>query len=761
MSTSLTFLRAKFPVLIVDQELNAENAGGRAIRDIIDGLTSRGLKVITASDFTDGAARIVSHPEIGVIVMNHSTIAQIPSEDMVRAVKRFRGRYPGVGIFLDSSIDVLETVPVELVAQLTGFIYKLEDTAAFIAGRLEESLDTYLSTLLPPFFKELMEHTEKYKYSWHTPGHSGGVAFLKSPVGRAFFDFFGESTFRSDLSVSVPELGSLLEHTSVVGEAEREAALNFGADRTYFVTNGTSTSNKMVWHGCVSRGDVVIVDRNCHKSILHSLIMTGSIPVYFRPTRNPYGIIGPIPAAEFTVEAVQKKIDESPLIADKKSKPRLAVVTNSTYDGLCYNAVAIRTMLAHQVEVLHFDEAWFAYARFSPFYENRYGMAASANPQAGEPVTFATQSTHKLLAALSQSSMIHVKNNAEGSYSHARFNEAYMMHTSTSPQYSIIASCDVAGRMMAGGAGRALIEDAIAEAVAFRRKIAQTYRTMSENGDWFFGAWQPAQIADSRAAKTGPLAPIDVDREDFVLKAGDSWHGFTHVTPDHSMLDPIKVTVLTPGVDPHGELQAQGIPAALVSRYLWGRGIVVEKTGLYSFLVLFSIGITKGKWGTLLAEMFRFKELYDTNAPLDRVFPDLVKQHPAAYEGVSLKTLAARIHDFYREFGTLKLMGDIYTDLPTQVVLPCDAYDKLVRNEVQMVPLNDLADRIAAVMLVPYPPGIPVIMPGEQFDKPSVLAYLRNCYEQQARFPGFETEIHGLEMVREGDSIRYDVCCVK
>lgn len=224
MSTSLTFLRAKFPVLIVDQELNAENAGGRAIRDIIDGLTSRGLKVITASDFTDGAARIVSHPEIGVIVMNHSTIAQIPSEDMVRAVKRFRGRYPGVGIFLDSSIDVLETVPVELVAQLTGFIYKLEDTAAFIAGRLEESLDTYLSTLLPPFFKELMEHTEKYKYSWHTPGHSGGVAFLKSPVGRAFFDFFGESTFRSDLSVSVPELGSLLEHTSVVGEAERSRA---------------------------------------------------------------------------------------------------------------------------------------------------------------------------------------------------------------------------------------------------------------------------------------------------------------------------------------------------------------------------------------------------------------------------------------------------------------------------------------------------------------------------------------------------------
>src|SRR5262249_52763922 len=159
------------------------------------------------------------------------------------------------------------------------------DTASFIAGRLEEALEAYLAKLLPPFFRGLIEHTEAHKYSWHTPGHSGGVAFLKSPVGRAFFDFFGETTFRADLSISVPALGSLLEHTSVVGEAEREAAANFGADRTYFVTNGTSTANKMVWHGSVSRGDLVVADRNCHKSILHSMIMTGAVPVYFRPTR--------------------------------------------------------------------------------------------------------------------------------------------------------------------------------------------------------------------------------------------------------------------------------------------------------------------------------------------------------------------------------------------------------------------------------------------------------------------------------------------
>jgi arginine/lysine/ornithine decarboxylase len=756
-----TLLREKFPILIIDQDLHADNAGGRAIREIITELAGHGIKVMTASDFADGGAQILSHPEIGVIVLNQATVSEIPVENLVQAIKRFRSRYPRVGIFLDSSVDVLDKLPVELVAQLTGFIYKLEDTASFIAGRLKESLEAYLDKLLPPFFRELMEHTDKYKYSWHTPGHSGGVAFLKSPVGRAFFDFIGEATFRSDLSVSVPELGSLLEHTSVVGEAEREAAITFGADRTYFVTNGTSTSNKMVWHGSVSRGDVVLVDRNCHKSILHAMIMTGSVPLYFRPTRNRYGIIGPIPEAEFTPKAIQKKIDESPLIQNKKMKPRLAVVTNSTYDGICYNAPAIRAALAHQIEVLHFDEAWFAYARFSPFYENRYGMAASANPQPGEPVTFTTQSTHKLLAALSQSSMIHVKNNAEGDYSHARFNEAFMMHTSTSPQYSIIASCDVASRMMAGGAGRALIEDAIAEAMAFRRKIARTNHEMNDVGDWFFNAWQPEKIVDSKNAKIAPLAPIDVNPKDFMLKADATWHGFKQVTKDHAMLDPIKVTILSPGLDIDGKLQARGIPAGLVTRHLWRHGIVVEKTGLYSFLVLFSIGITKGKWGTLLAELFRFKELYDLNAPLAQVYPELVQQYPDAYTGLGLQDLAARMHAFYEAHSTLRLMEEIYTDLPTPVMLPCDAYDKLVRNEVELVPIDKLAGRVPAVMLVPYPPGIPVIMPGETFDKPAIVDYLANCRDQYAAFPGFETEIHGLEIIRDATEVLYEVCCLK
>ncbi len=142
---------------------------------------------------------------------------------------------------------------------------------------------------------------------WHCPGHSGGVAFLKSPVGQMYHQFYGENMLRADVCNAVEELGQLLDHNGAIGESERNAARIFNADHCYFVTNGTSTSNKIVWHHTVAPGDVVVVDRNCHKSILHSIIMTGAIPVFLKPTRNHFGIIGPIPQSEFEPETIQRK----------------------------------------------------------------------------------------------------------------------------------------------------------------------------------------------------------------------------------------------------------------------------------------------------------------------------------------------------------------------------------------------------------------------------------------------------------------------
>ena len=299
------------------------------------------------------------------------------------------------------------------------------------------------------------------------------MAFTKSPVGSAFHQFYGENTLRSDLSISVPELGSLLDHTGPIKDAEEEAARNFGADHTFFVTNGTSTANKIVWHGTVARGDVVFVDRNCHKSLLHALIMTGAVPVYFTPSRNAHGIIGPISLDQFTPESLQQRIAANPLASQAYkagSKPRIAVVTNSTYDGLCYNAEKIADEIGSAVDFLHFDEAWYAYAAFHPFYENHYGMA-KGKPREQDAIIFTTHSTHKLLAAFSQASMIHVRNSAQRDLDAERFNESFMMHTSTSPHYGVIAACDVASKMMEGEAGSSLVQEMHDEAIAFRRAM--------------------------------------------------------------------------------------------------------------------------------------------------------------------------------------------------------------------------------------------------------------------------------------------------
>ncbi|MDO9325016.1 MAG: Orn/Lys/Arg decarboxylase N-terminal domain-containing protein, partial [Methanoregula sp.] len=323
------------------------------------------------------------------------------------------------------------TLPLKTVREINEYIWVMEDTPEFIAGRITAAAKRYREIILPPFFKELVKFSKDFEYSWHTPGHAGGTAFRKSPAGRAFFNFFGEQLFRSDLSISVGELGSLLDHSGPVGEAEKFAAKVFGADMTYFVTNGTSTANKIVFFGRVSKDDIVLVDRNCHKSAEHALTMTHSVAVYMIPTRNRYGIIGPIPPEEMTAKAIKAKIAACPLSKTARSqKPVHAIITNSTYDGLCYHAVHVEETLGKSVDSIHFDEAWYGYARFNPIYRDRFAMRDGAKNEKG-PTIFATQSTHKLLAALSQASMVHVRN-GRIPIEHGRFNEGFMMHSSTS-----------------------------------------------------------------------------------------------------------------------------------------------------------------------------------------------------------------------------------------------------------------------------------------------------------------------------------------
>jgi len=744
----------KFPVLIVHRDIKADTVAGDRVRAIAGELEQDGFSILSTASSAEGRIVASTHHGLACILVAAEGAGENQRllQDVVELIRMVRVRAPQLPIFALGERVTIENAPAEAMAdlnQLRGILYLFEDTVPFLARQVARAAHNYLDGLLPPFFKALVQHTAQSNYSWHTPGHGGGVAYRKSPVGQAFHQFFGENTLRSDLSVSVPELGSLLDHTGPLAEAEARAARNFGADHTFFVINGTSTANKIVWHSMVARDDLVLVDRNCHKSVLHSIIMTGSIPLYLSPERNELGVIGPIPLAEFSQASIAAKIVASPL-AKGRTKVKLAVVTNSTYDGLCYNAELIKQTLGDSVEVLHFDEAWYAYAAFHEFYAGRYGMGTTR--EANGPLVFSTHSTHKLLAAFSQASMIHVQDGGVHKLDRDRFNEAFMMHISTSPQYGIIASLDVASAMMEGPAGRSLIQETFDEALSFRRALANLRQNLAAD-DWWFSIWQPPLAGGS-----DPLAT-----QDWLLQPQADWHGFGDVAEDYVLLDPIKVTLVTPGLNAAGKLESRGIPAAVVSKFLWERGLVVEKTGLYSFLVLFSMGITKGKWSTLLTELLEFKRHYDANVPLGSALPSSAKAGGARYHGMGLRDLCDELHTCYRNNATPKALKRMYTTLPEVALKPADAYDKLVRGEVEAVPIDRLEGRIAAVMLVPYPPGIPLIMPGERFTQAtrSIIDYLEFARTFDHSFPGFDADVHGLQHEDSPTGHHYTVDCIK
>jgi arginine decarboxylase len=747
----MDFFKA-FPVAIIDEDYESNHAAGRGMRQLAAAIEKEGFRVVAGVGYAD-ARRLVEtfNVESCWLVSVDGAEAKAGQwellEEVLAAKRRRNTRLP---IFLFGDERTAETVPANVLKHANAFMRLYEDSPEFLARTIVRSAQLYLDSLAPPMFKALMDYTLHGSYSWHTPGHGGGVAYRKSPVGQLFYEFFGENTLRSDISVSVGQLGSLLDHTGPIAEGERNAARIFGADETLFVVGGTSTANKIVWHGTVSRGDLVLCDRNCHKSILHSLVMTGAIPIYLVPSRNGLGIIGPISRDQFTPESIQKKIDASPFAKESTGKVRLMVMTNSTYDGLCYNADAIKETIGDTVEVLHFDEAWYAHANFHEFYDGYHAILSSKPSRSQNAITFATHSTHKLLAAFSQASMIHVQHAETRKLDMARFNESFMMHTSTSPQYGIIASCDVAAAMMAQPGGRALVQEQIDEALGFRRAMSGVKKQLKDS--WWFDVWQPETMSEQ------PVA----DKARWVLKPGERWHGFEGLAENHVLVDPIKVTILTPGLSADGSMQEHGIPAAVVVRFLSSRRIEIEKTGLYSFLVLFSMGITKGKWSTLVTELMNFKELYDANAPLHVALPAFANAHADAYEKMGLKDLCDQMHKVYKDDNLPKAQKDMYTALPEMAMRPSDAYERFIRGKVESVEIDELMGRTLGVMVVPYPPGIPVIMPGERLTPAtkSIQDYLLYAREFDTKFPGFETDIHGLRFEPTPTGRRYLVDCL-
>lgn len=749
-------MKFNFPIIIVDKDFHANSLSSSGMRELASAIEAQGVNVLPvthANDFSGlaqqaarASAFIVSIDEDDSDGTSQANLAENAINELRSLVTEIRRRNADIPIFLYGRTHTSRHLPTDILREMHGFIHMFEDTNEFMARHILREANSYLDHLLTPFFKKLVNYSQNSSYSWHAPGHSGGVAFLKSPVGQMYHQFFGENMLRADICNAVEELGQPLLHTGSVLESEQNAARIFKADHCFFVTNGTSTSNKMVWHASAAANDIVVVDRNCHKSILHAIIMIGAIPIFLTPTRNKYGLIGPIPASEFSMETIQRKINEHPFILDKTKKPKILTLTQCTYDGVMYNTQRIKKMLDGKITTLHFDEAWQPHAYFHSFYENHYAIDGEKG-RANDSLVFSTQSTHKLLAALSQASQILAQDAKNQPLDRHRFNEAYLMHASTSPQYSIIASCDVAAAMMEGPNGRALTNDSLIEAMDFRHAMRKAENEYEDS--WWFKVWGPEKLVEEGVGK----------QSDWAILPNDKWHGFGAIEADMNILDPIKTTILMPGLDVSGVFGEAGIPGALVARYLADYGIIIEKVGLYSIFLIFSIGITKGKWNTLVTELQQFKDIYDENKPLSRIFPAFIKEFPV-YKNLGMKDLCQAIHESYKKHDIANIVHDMYVEPVIPAIRPADAWAKSINRETIRVNVLDLTtEHITASLVTPYPPGIPLLVPGERFNK-RIIDFLQFALEFNEQFPGFEQDVHGMVKEVVGGKLCYSVDCV-
>ncbi|MDD3153985.1 MAG: Orn/Lys/Arg decarboxylase N-terminal domain-containing protein [Victivallaceae bacterium] len=732
-----------------------------ALENLDKALTGLGLDVHFAWSIENAITQMSESPKYSAvgIYLDDGNINM--AQEALRLVNRIRTISETLPVFALTCKDLIASLPVELIREVKEYIYLFSETPEFTAKRLFTAIFQYNQQLLPPYFRQLKNFTEDGDYYWDCPGHMGGMAYLKHPVGVEFFDFFGENMFRADIGVATSEMGDYLIHAGPVRQSEQNAAKLFGADWTFFTVAGSSGSNRIVAQGAVGANEITVVDRNCHKSLNHGLTLSGARPVYMKPTRNGYGLIGPIPASRMSAEGIRKQIAESPLAKGAVSPlPSYAVVTNCTYDGFCYNVTKVVDALKESVPRIHFDEAWYAYAKFHPLYRERFAMGVSAQIK-NMPTIFAVQSTHKMLPALSMASMIHVRRSERAPLDFDDFNDAFMMHGTTSPYYPILASIDVAVAMMQGQSGAFLVQESIEDAIAFRKAVVGIKRKILEKNprDWFFDVLQPDTVKDPKTGaqfsfQEAPISLLSSEPSCWALNPDEQWHGFAKEEIENTdcMLDPVKVTLTCPGITPDGTYQENGIPGYIMTKFLDERRTEIARTGDYTLLILFSVGTTKGKWGNLIESLLEFKRLYDEDAPVSEAIASLAETSPQ-YADMTLRELCSSMHGTMRELGLIDLLAEAANTDPEPVYSPAEAYQKVVRYKTEHVRLKDYPSRIAAGMLVPYPPGIPLLMPGERIaaDDKGILGYLEALQSFDKKFPGFEHEIQGVNVDGNGD----------
>jgi ornithine decarboxylase len=758
----------RFRVLICSQMLHSESPEATHLHAISAELAQRGFGITNASSLEEAAGVVRSDAGLGCLLLEWGNAGW--QGDTTSFIKTCRTRGVEAPIFVLIKRDIFHEIPGEILEHATGTIFLYEDMPDFIAKNITSHIKTYADSLKTPFFGAMVDYADAGNQMWTCPGHNGGIFYWKSPVGRLFVEHLGEAIFRNDIDNSVVEMGDLLTHEGPAQRAEKEAAIIYGAERTYFVLNGTSTSNKVVLGAIVAQGDLVLFDRNNHKSNHHgALVLAGGIPVYLETDRNNHGLIGPIDYGALDENHLRDKIKIHPLVHDpaawRRKKPfRIAVIEQCSYDGTIYNARMIFEKLSPLCEYILFDEAWAGFMKFHPIFAGHFAMGLD-NLGPADAGILATQSTHKQLAGFSQASQIHVKDahikDHKRHVSHQRFNETFMLHASTSPFYPLFASLDVGAQMMKGKSGKVLWDDTIRLGIELRKKIRALRREFTNADDpktsWFFDPFVPDFITitdkfgdtHQLAWETLPTYQLASDQSCWELAPGATWHGFTHLTAGYAMTDPNKLTLLTPGINPAtGQYERHGIPAAILAEYLRENQIIPEKNDLNSILFLLTPGLESSKAGTLISALVSFKKLHDSNAQLSIVMPSFTARYGSKYAETGLYDLCQKMHEFYRDHQVRDLQRAQFRPehFPVMAMTPQAATQCFIRNEVDYLSIHDIKNRIAATLALVYPPGIGVIVPGERYDdraKP-MLDYLIMFEEAANRFPGFDSEIQGI-----------------
>ena len=690
--------------------------------------TNRELVEITKTDFTDVSAIVLTSGDVGDYL------------------ERIQATNFGIPVF------VVQTEEEQVDPKFYDAIYHIQDLNGYdiklYSRQIETAAKLYEEKMLPPFFKMLSEYVEMGNIAFDCPGHQGGQYYRKHPAGRFLYDFYGENIFRSDICNADVKLGDLLIHEGAACDAQKYAAQVFNADKTYFVLNGTSSSNKVALNAVLAPGDLVLFDRNNHKSNHHgALIQAGATPIYLETARNPFGFIGGIDSHCFEEDYLKSLIKEvAPEKLNQKRPFRLAVIQLGTYDGTIYNARQVVDKIGHLCDYILFDSAWVGYEQFIPMMKDCSPLLLELNEN--DPGILVTQSVHKQQAGFSQTSQIHKKDKhikGQDRYvNHKRFNNAFMLHASTSPFYPLFAALDVNAKIQGSEAGRRLWHECV--------KVGIEARKLVLNHCELIRPFIPTTIKGKKW-QDYDTEEIATNLEFFKFHLTDTWHKFEGYADEQYFVDPCKFLLTTPGISLEtGEYEKFGVPATILANYLRENGIIPEKCDLNSILFLLTPAETLTKMQTLVAQIALFEKHIKQDSLLKDVLPTVYKNNEDRYKGYTIRQLCQEMHDLYVSRNVKQLQKDLFrkATLPEYALNPHDANIEFVRNKVELVALTDIVGRVAAEGALPYPPGVLCVVPGERWS-PTAQKYFLALEEGINTLPGFAPEIQGVYLQKDPD----------